>query len=72
MKNIESTKEKATTDFDKIIKENIEMDLNQTDNTHIPTDDELLQMGYPLPPENMFEAIINACAEFDAENGINK
>lgn len=43
--------------FDEIIKAAITMDMEEADNTPIPTDEELLEQGYSLPPDDMFDRI---------------
>lgn len=47
--------------FDELIKQAISTDLNTPDATPVPTDEELINLGYTLPPEDMYDRIIRKC-----------
>ncbi len=65
MKDRNEKHEKIRNIFDEIIKESVKIYMDTEDDTPIPSDDEIMKGGYSLPPDNMYDRIINSCKAYD-------
>lgn len=63
MKSSEKMKEDLRKEFDSVIKMSINAELNIEDDTPVPTDEDMKERGYSLPPEDMYKRIKEACKE---------
>lgn len=68
MDNRDMQLEKIRQLFEQVIKTGVKSEMEKNDNDPVFSDDEMIERGYSLPPENMYDKVIAVCKKDENTN----